>query len=124
MQYNSPSEPLMSTPPSPIAQLAAACEAEGLTIQNGEKIAAALAAEFKIQLDEVGILRLENDSLVFVHPPKLHNMARIPLNTTNSLAARTLTSKRPEIMNNFARTKQPTFFQMLSITTNHTLHKI
>ncbi len=114
----------MSTPPSPIAQLAAACEAEGLTIQNGEKIAATLAVEFRIQLDEVGILRLENDSLVFVHPAKLHNVGRIPLNTTNSVAARTLTSKRPEIMNNFARTKHTTFFEMVDISSKQTLPKI
>jgi hypothetical protein len=114
----------MATPTSPLAQLAAACEAEGLTIQNSEKIAAALAAEFRIQTDEVGILRLENESLVFVHPAKLHNVGKIPLNTTNSVAARTLNSKRPEIMNNFARTKHTTFFEMVDISSKQAPPKL
>jgi hypothetical protein len=105
----------MSPSPSPIAQIAETCAAEGLTVQNGEKIAAALAAEFKVQPDEVGILRVEGDSLVFVHPAKLHNLGRIPLNTSSSVAVRTLNTKRPEIMNNFTKTKHTSFFEMVDI---------
>lgn len=106
----------MTPSPSPLAQLAASCEAEGLTPQNSERIAAALAAEFRVSLEEVGILRVENQSLVFVHPAKLYNVGRIPLNNSSSVAVRTLNTKRPEIMNNFTKTKHTTFFEMVDIS--------
>lgn len=115
MQYNL-REKLMTTSPSPLAQLAASCEAEGLTPQNGEKIAVALAAEFKVRLEEVGILRVEKESLIFVHPVKLHNVGRIPLNNSSSVAVRTLNTKRPEIMNNFTKTRHTTFFEMVDLS--------
>lgn len=98
-----------------MAQIVAACAAEGLTPQNGEKIAAALAAEFKVHPDEIGVLRVEPDSMVFVHPAKLQNAGRIPLNSSSSMAVRTLNTRRPEIMNNFTRTKHTTFFEMVDI---------
>ena len=106
----------MTTSPSPLAQIAASCEAEGLTSKNGERIAAVVAAEFKVRLEEVGILRLEDDSLVFVHPSKLHNVGRIPLNNSSSVAVRTFNTRRPEIMNNFTKTKHTTFFEMVDIS--------
>jgi hypothetical protein len=106
----------MTTFPSPLAQLASSCEAEGLTLQNGERIAAAFASEFKVRPEEVGILRLEDESLVFVHPSKLHNVGRIPLNNSSSVAVRTFNTKRPEIMNNFTKTRHTTFFEMVDIS--------
>jgi hypothetical protein len=106
----------MTSSPSPLSQIAAACEAEGLTAQNGEKIAVAIAAEFKVRLEEVGILRLENESLVFVHPAKLHNVGRIPLNNSSSVAVRTLNTRKPEIMNNFTKTKHTASFEMVDIS--------
>ena len=106
----------MSTSSSPLTQLAAACEAEGLTAPNGEKIAALLAGQFKVQPEDVGILRLANESLVFVHPAKLHDVGRIPLNNSSSAAVRTLNTKRPEIMNNFTKTKHTSFFEMVDVS--------
>jgi len=106
----------MTTSPSPLAQLPSSCEAEGLTPKNSERIATAVAAEFKVRLEEVGILRLEDESLVFVHPSKLHNVGRIPLNNSSSVAVRTFNTRRPEIMNNFTKTKHTTFFEMVDIT--------
>jgi hypothetical protein len=105
----------MSTSPSVIAQIADTCATEGLTVQSGEKIAAVLAAEFNVKPDEVGILRVEGEGLIFVHPAKLHNVGRIPLNNSSSVAVRTLNTKRPEIMNNFTKTKHSSFFEMVDI---------
>jgi hypothetical protein len=115
MPYNFRKNP-MTTSPSPLVQLATACEAEGLTPMNGEKIAAVLAAEFRVSLEEVGILRVEEESLVFVHPARLHNVGRIPLNNSSSLAVRTLNTKRPEIMNNFTKTRHTAFFEMVDLS--------
>ncbi|HLY99581.1 MAG TPA: hypothetical protein VKT33_11025 [Candidatus Angelobacter sp.] len=98
---------------APLAQLASECQSEGLTRQNAERIAAELAAVFGVQSDEVGILRLEKDSLVFVHPAHLENVGKIPLNTSGSMAVRTFNSKRGEISNSFAQTRHTTFFEMI-----------
>ncbi|HET6840835.1 MAG TPA: hypothetical protein VFK06_03995 [Candidatus Angelobacter sp.] len=99
---------------APLAQLASECQSEGLTRKNAERMAAEIAAVFSVQHDEVGILRLEKDSLVFVHPAHLENVGRIPLNTSGAMAVRTFNSKRGEISNNFAHTRHTTFFEMIS----------
>ncbi len=99
---------------APLAQLASECQSEGLTRKNAERMAAELAAVFSVQHDEVGILRLEKDSLVFVHPAHLENVGRIPLNTSGAMAVRTFNSKRGELSNNFAQTRHTTFFEMIS----------
>ncbi len=105
----------MSTFAPALAQLAIDCESEGLTVKNSQKIAVELAKFFNVQQDEIGILRLEKESLMFVHPAQLHNVGRIPLNNSSSLAVRTANSKRPEIVNNFARTRHASFFEMIDV---------
>ncbi len=105
----------MSTFAPALAQLAIDCESEGLTVKNSQKIAVELARFFNVQQDEIGILRLEKESLLFVHPAQLHNVGRIPLNNSSALAVRTANSKRPEIVNNFARTRHASFFEMVDV---------
>ena len=105
----------MSTFAPALAQLAIDCESEGLNVKNSEKIAVELAKFFNVQQDEIGILRLDKESLLFVHPAQLHNVGRIPLNSSASLAVRTANSKRPEIVNNFARTRHASFFEMVDV---------
>jgi transcriptional regulator with GAF, ATPase, and Fis domain len=105
----------MATSASDLAQLTSECEPEGLTVVNSEKIAIELAKIFGVKQEEVGILRLEKDALVFVHPVKLHNVGRIPLNS-QATAVHTVHSKRPEIINNFARTRHATFFEMVDVS--------
>ncbi len=105
----------MATPILAFAQIANECEAEGLSPKNGERIAGELAKTFGVQPDEVGILRIEKASLVFVYPSKLHNVGSIPMNTTNSVAARTATGKRAEIINNFAQAKHASVFEAVEL---------
>ncbi len=105
----------MATPVMAFAQIANECEADGLTPKNGEKIAAELAKVFNVHATEVGILRVEKSNLVFVYPPKLHNVGSIPLNTTGSIAARTATTKRAEVINNFAQTKHTSVFEAVEL---------
>jgi len=109
----------MATPILAFAQIATECEAEGLSPKNGERIAGELAKTFGVQPDEVGVLRVEKSSLVFVYPAKLHNVGSIPLNTANSVAARTATSKRAEIINNFAQAKHASVFEAVELGQAH-----
>lgn len=105
----------MATAPVPFAQIATECEAEGLTPKNAERIGAELAKTFSVKEDEVGILRLEKLNLVFAYPAKLHNVGSIPLNTSGSVAARTATSKRAEVINNFAQIKHTSIFEAVEL---------
>lgn len=113
----------MATSGPGLMQLASACEAEGLTVANSEKIATELAKIFGVKQEEVGILRLEKDTLVFVHPTKLHNVGRIPLNTAGAVAVRTVNNKRAEIINNFVRTRHATFFEMVDLSAKRGMEK-
>jgi len=105
----------MATPAAAFAQFATACEAEGLTPKNGEKIGQEIAKAFNLQPDEVGILRVEKQNLVFVYPAKLHNVGSIPLNTTGSVAARCAQTKRAEVLNNFAQAKHTSIFESVDL---------
>ena len=105
----------MATPILVFAQIATECEAEGLSPKNGDRIGAELAKTFGVQPDEVGIMRVEKASLVFMYPSKLHNVGSIPLNTTNSVAARSATTKRAEIINNFAQAKHASVFEAVEL---------
>ena len=87
----------MATAAAAFAQIANECEREGLTPQNSERIGQEIAKSFNLQPDEVGILKLEKQTLIFVYPAKLHMVGSIPLNTSGSVASRTATSKRRTI---------------------------
>src|SRR5690242_18887479 len=105
----------MATPVMAFAQIANECEPDGLTPKNGERIANELAKVFNVKATEVGILRVDKTLLIFVYPPKLHNLGSIPLNTTGSVAARTATTKRAEVINNFAQTKHTSVFEAVEL---------
>lgn len=106
----------MATPALALDQLAAECEPEGLTPKNGERIGLELAKLFNVQPDEVGILRLQKQSLMFVYPAKLHSVGNIPVNNSGAVAARTANSKRAEVMNTFAQTKHVSLFETVDLS--------
>ncbi len=101
----------MATPAVPFAQLAAACEPDGLSQENSRRIAAELAKTFSVRDDEVAILRLEGRRLIFVYPHKLQEVGSIPLNNSAAVAARTANSRRAEAINNFAQARHATVFE-------------
>jgi hypothetical protein len=106
----------MATPALAFAQLANDFEGEGLTPKNAERIGQELAKAFNVKEDEVGVLRIEKQNLVFCYPAKLHNVGSIPLNTSTSIAVRTANSKRAELINNFAQTKHTSVFEAVELS--------
>src|SRR5512141_831996 len=108
----------MATPALAFAQLANDFEAEGLTPKNAERLGQELAKVFSVKEDEVGILRIEKQNLVFCYPAKLHNVGSIPLNTSTSVAVRTANSRRAEVINNFAQIKHTSVFEAVELS-NH-----
>ena len=105
----------MSMTASSLEQLVKECEPAGLTADTGRRMAAELAKVFKVKEDEIGILRREKGSLVFVYPERLHNVGRIPLNSPASLAARTAHGRRAEINNSFSRSRHSSFFEIFAL---------
>ena len=105
----------MATPATSLAQLASSCEKEGLTPLNGEKLAHAIAQQFKVHEDEVAILRIEGGRLIFVYPMKLHDVGYIPMNGTSSVAGRTASTKKAEAINNFPQTRHVSVFESVDL---------
>jgi hypothetical protein len=105
----------MATAALPFAQIATECEAEGMNPKNAERIGHELAKTFSVKEDEVGILRIEKQNLVFCYPSKLHNVGSIPLNTSTSVAVRTSNSRRAEVINNFAQIKHTSIFEAVQL---------
>lgn len=91
------------------------CRAGGLSEENIKRVAQTVADAFGVRHHEVGILRVEGPWLVFLYPFKLRNVAAIPLNSANSVAAQTATNSRPQIINNFAQVRHTTIFESIPL---------
>src|SRR5207302_9111770 len=109
----------MATPALAFAQLANECEKDGLNHKNAERIGSELSKTFSVQIDEVGILKLEKQHLIFVYPQKLATVGSIPLNTVGAVAARTANTKRAEAINSFAQTKHVSVFEAVELGGKH-----
>lgn len=71
-----------------------------------------LAKIFRVQYNEVALLRLEGGQLRFIFPEHLRTTGSIPL-SSKAVAAHTALSKKPEIFNNFARVKHASIFETI-----------
>jgi transcriptional regulator with GAF, ATPase, and Fis domain len=76
-----------------------------------------ISKNFAVQAHEVAILTITPDDrfLRFVVPEKLQHVGQIPLTSTNSLAARTVREKRPEVINHFAVVPHSSVFEAVPI---------
>jgi hypothetical protein len=81
--------------------------------QELERVAKALADIFRLQADEVAVLEVlpPGRLLRFVFPAQLRAIGTIPVNSTSALAARTLRTRRAEIINNFHSFPHATVFE-------------
>ena len=75
----------MATPVLAFAQLANECEPEGLAAKNAEKIGGELAKMFNVQPDEVAVLKVDKQSLMFAYPTKLGHVGSIPINASAAM---------------------------------------
>ena len=105
----------MATPVLAFAQLANEIEKEGINAKNAERVAAEISKTFNVKEDEVGILRMDRMMLSFLYPAKLATVGSIPVNTSTALVARTASTKRAEIINNFAQSKHASVFEAVEL---------
>ena len=78
-----------------------------------ERVSSSIAALFRLQPDEVGVLEIlpGGKLLRFVIPEKLRAAGTIPLNSNTALAARTARLRRADIVNNFPSFRHATVFE-------------
>jgi len=76
-----------------------------------------ISKNFGLQTHEVAILGLTPDgrSLRFLAPENLRTVGQIPLSSTNSLAARTVRERRPELINHFSVVPHASVFEAVPI---------
>jgi len=76
-----------------------------------------ISKNFGLQAHEVAILGLTSDgrSLRFLAPEALRTVGQIPLSSTNSLAARTVRERRPELINHFSVVPHASVFEAVPI---------
>ena len=111
--------PVAPTPAEEIARLVDEMVKAGRkpTDDDVTAVVKELARMFSVKNDEVAVLEVTQNGAIlsFVYPPKLKAAGNIPLSTTNSLAARTVREKRPEMINNFPAQKHPTVFESINL---------
>lgn len=80
-------------------------------------VAEKIARIMGVRKEEVAILAVSTKwkHLHFLVPAALKNVGFIPLNSTWSLAAKTVRESRPEIDNNFSATRHPVVFEGIKI---------
>lgn len=79
-----------------------------------DRVCAELAAIFGVRATEVGLLRVLDQTLLFVFPAELQSAGLIPL-SSSAVAARTAVGKIPEVFNQFANVPHHTFFETVKL---------
>jgi GAF domain-containing protein len=76
-----------------------------------------VSKHFNVQTHEVALIVVTADDrfLRFALPPMLREVGQIPLTSTNSLAARTVRERRPEVINHFAVVPHSSVFEAVPI---------
>ncbi len=76
-----------------------------------------VSKNFGVQPHEVAIMTITPDDrfLRFIFHSMLREVGQIPLTSTNSLAARTVREKRPEVINHFAVVPHSSVFEAVPI---------
>ncbi|MGC1386358.1 MAG: GAF domain-containing protein [Candidatus Acidiferrales bacterium] len=87
---------------------------EGLRLT---RVADIVSKNFAVESHEVAVMVITSDDrfLRFVLPPMLREVGQIPLTSTNSLAARTVRERRPEVINHFAVVPHSSVFEAVPI---------
>ena len=97
--------------------------ASGLAVLQGsltehtspEQFCHELAKVFQVQSTEVALLQLEAGCLRFLFPPPLRTAGSIPVSSSSAIAARTASSKKSELYNNFAKIKHASIFETVKL---------
>ncbi len=82
-----------------------------------ELACAELARTFNVGPAEVALMRLEKDVLSFLFPVELKAAGFIPLSSSKAVAARTASTRKVELFNNFVIVQHANVFESIKLAT-------
>src|SRR5271165_4118104 len=82
-----------------------------------EAACAAISDIFHVGRAEVALMRAEKDVLNFLFPAELKTAGFIPLSSASAVAARTATSRKLELFNNFVIVQHANVFESIKLNT-------
>jgi hypothetical protein len=80
-----------------------------------EQFCLELAKIFQVRPTEVALLRVEDNSLRFLFPTALRAAGTIPVSSASAIAAHTVSNKKVESYNGFARIKHASVFETVKL---------
>jgi len=83
--------------------------------KTASEFCATLAKLFGVRLSEVAVMRLDHGLLRFVLPEELKTAGAIPVSCSSAIAARTASTKKAEVFNNFAKIKHARVFETVKL---------
>src|SRR6266700_4605164 len=78
---------------------------------------AELSRMFSVGLAEVALMRVEGDILNFLFPTELRAAGFVPLASSKAVAARTATTRKVELFNNFVIVQHANVFETIKLST-------
>src|SRR6266567_1930674 len=81
-----------------------------------EQACAELSRMFSVGLAEVALMRVEGDILNFLFPTELRAAGFVPLSSSKAVAARTATTRKVELFNNFVIVQHANVFETIKLT--------
>ena len=82
-----------------------------------EQACAELSRIFSVGLAEVALMRVEGDILNFLFPTELRAAGFLPLSSSKAVAARTATTRKVELFNNFVIVQHANVFETIKLST-------
>ena len=82
-----------------------------------EQACAELSRIFSVGLTEVALMRVEGDILNFLFPTELRAAGFVPLSSSKAVAARTATTSKVELFNNFVIVQHANVFETIKLST-------
>src|SRR6266498_409588 len=98
---------------SPLAQIE-----QTLSISATAELACAeLSKIFRVQPAEIALMRVEKDVLNFLFPVELQAAGFVPLSSSKAVAARTASTRKVELFNNFMIVQHANVFETIKLST-------
>src|SRR6266700_506478 len=82
-----------------------------------EQACSELSRMFSVGLAEVALMRVEGDILNFLFPTELRAAGFVPLSSSKAVAARTATTRKVELFNNFVIVQHANVFETIKLST-------
>jgi len=91
---------------------------QGLTRSiSPEQACIELSRIFSVGLTEVALMRVEGDILNFLYPAELRVAGFVPLSSSKAVAARTASTRKVELFNNFVIVQHANVYETIKLST-------